>query len=55
LGKIIQECVASFDIFEFMHIFRELNVEADLMSKRAFKGDIGTCFYEEIRVGEVVS
>jgi ribonuclease HI len=54
-GKIIRECVASFDSIEFMHIFRELNVEVDLMSKKALIGDTGTCFYEEIRVGEVVS
>jgi hypothetical protein len=54
-GQIILDCVVAFDRIGFSHIYMELNIEADEMSKRALTSSPGICYYEELRDGEVVS
>jgi hypothetical protein len=54
-GQIILDCFIAFDRIGFSHIYRELNIEADEMSKRALTSSPGIFYYEEPRDGEVVS
>jgi ribonuclease HI len=54
-GQRILDCLDAFDKIGFSHIYRELNIEADKMSKRALTSSPGIYYYKELKDGEVVS
>ena len=44
-----------FETIKFMHVHRQFNKEADILSKKALKENTGWLYYEELVEGSVVS
>lgn len=54
-GERTLECKRSFERIVFLHIYRELNLTADMLSKKSLHGTPGLVYFEEIIDNVVVS
>jgi hypothetical protein len=43
-----------FETIKFMHVHRQFNKEADNLSKKSLKGNIGLLYYEELVDGSAI-